>query len=572
MDMDSIDAEQERLEKREEQDTLMPDGDSEEKLTRDAQAFLTEQTHQVVIPSYSGWFDMQQVHEIEKKSNPEFFNGRNRSKTPSVYKDYRDFMINTYRLNPIEYLTVTACRRNLAGDVCAVMRVHAFLEQWGLINYQTDSESRPSVIGPPFTGHFRVVADTPRGLQPFQPAPQSTLTTGRPYAKTEEAMTSARLPDLNLELRRDVYTGPSKDNSSNNGIVPNGNTGGNNERKSQFNCFTCGVDCSTLRFHCSSPKKFDLCSNCYHEGRFPSSFQSGDFLKIDSTHAHATRNDSDWSDRETLLLLEGLEMYSEDWQEISAHVGSRTKEQCVLKFLQLPIEDAYLEQRVGDLGPLQYTQAPFSSAENPVMSVVAFLAKAISPEAAAAAAKRSIHATLSTEQAASASAVKDNSSSVATDGQVMQGDNQKQDSSSTETATERAAAIALGTSAAKAKLLAMHEEQKLTTLLGQAVTMQMKKLDLKLAHFEQMERTINSERRLLEVARQNLYLDRLALLKQKKQQQQSQQQEKEQQSVNGHGTSDVPESVTSIVAVQADAEDLSTQVPEALENAVLLQP
>jgi SWI/SNF related-matrix-associated actin-dependent regulator of chromatin subfamily C len=45
-------------------------------------------------------------------------------------------MINTYRLNPIEYLTVTACRRNLAGDVCAIMRVHSFLEQWGLINYQ----------------------------------------------------------------------------------------------------------------------------------------------------------------------------------------------------------------------------------------------------------------------------------------------------------------------------------------------------------------------------------------------------------------------------------------------------
>jgi len=45
-------------------------------------------------------------------------------------------MINTYRLNPTEYLTVTACRRNLVGDVCAITRVHAFLEQWGLINYK----------------------------------------------------------------------------------------------------------------------------------------------------------------------------------------------------------------------------------------------------------------------------------------------------------------------------------------------------------------------------------------------------------------------------------------------------
>ncbi len=53
-----------------------------------------------------------------------------------VYLAYRNFMIDTYRLNPTEYLTSTACRRNLAGDVCAIMRVHAFLEQWGLVNYQ----------------------------------------------------------------------------------------------------------------------------------------------------------------------------------------------------------------------------------------------------------------------------------------------------------------------------------------------------------------------------------------------------------------------------------------------------
>jgi SWI/SNF related-matrix-associated actin-dependent regulator of chromatin subfamily C len=101
-----------------------------------ARSHLVSQTHAIILPSYSTWFDMHMIHSLEKKAMAEFFNGRNRSKTPAVYKDYRDFMINTYRLNPIEYLTVTACRRNLAGDVCAIMRVHSFLEQWGLINYQ----------------------------------------------------------------------------------------------------------------------------------------------------------------------------------------------------------------------------------------------------------------------------------------------------------------------------------------------------------------------------------------------------------------------------------------------------
>jgi SWI/SNF related-matrix-associated actin-dependent regulator of chromatin subfamily C len=101
-----------------------------------ARDHLISQTHSIILPSYSTWFDMHTINNIERKALPEFFNNRNRSKTPAVYKDYRDFMINTYRLNPVEYLTVTACRRNLAGDVCAIMRVHAFLEQWGLINYQ----------------------------------------------------------------------------------------------------------------------------------------------------------------------------------------------------------------------------------------------------------------------------------------------------------------------------------------------------------------------------------------------------------------------------------------------------
>ena len=76
----------------------------------------------------------------------------------------------TVRLNPGEYLTVTACRRNLAGDVCAIMRVHAFLEQWGLVNYQVDPDSRPTPMGPPPTSHFHVLADTPSGLQPLAPA------------------------------------------------------------------------------------------------------------------------------------------------------------------------------------------------------------------------------------------------------------------------------------------------------------------------------------------------------------------------------------------------------------------
>ena len=43
-----------------------------------------EQTHHIIIPSYSAWFDYCSIHEIEKRAMIEFFNNKNRSKTPEM--------------------------------------------------------------------------------------------------------------------------------------------------------------------------------------------------------------------------------------------------------------------------------------------------------------------------------------------------------------------------------------------------------------------------------------------------------------------------------------------------------
>eukprot|EP00052_Salpingoeca_macrocollata_P005748 m.49313 g.49313 ORF g.49313 m.49313 type:complete len:841 (+) comp15033_c0_seq1:114-2636(+) len=129
---------------------------------------IEEQQYHIIVPSTAAWFDYDKVHEIEMRALPEFFNGKNSSKAPEVYKAYRNFMIDTYRLNPSEYLSATACRRNLAGDACSIFRVHAFLEHWGLINYQVDQSLRPTPMGPPPSAHFHMLAETQDGLVPFQ--------------------------------------------------------------------------------------------------------------------------------------------------------------------------------------------------------------------------------------------------------------------------------------------------------------------------------------------------------------------------------------------------------------------
>lgn len=131
---------------------------------------------------------------------------------------------------------------------------------------------------------------------------------------------------------------------------------------------------------------------------------SGDFVRVDerilnSANGAGVEEDHDWNDVETLKLLEGLEMYDEDWSKVSEHVGTRSREECITRFLQMPIEDKWLEETnpngaaaskvngletQGQLGPLSILGnnasglTPFDKADNPVMSVVAFLASSFS--------------------------------------------------------------------------------------------------------------------------------------------------------------------------------------------------
>uniref|UniRef100_A0A803TLA7 SWI/SNF related BAF chromatin remodeling complex subunit C2 n=1 Tax=Anolis carolinensis TaxID=28377 RepID=A0A803TLA7_ANOCA len=515
---------------------------------------VTEQTHHIIIPSYAAWFDYNSVHAIERRALPEFFNGKNKSKTPEIYLAYRNFMIDTYRLNPQEYLTSTACRRNLAGDVCAIMRVHAFLEQWGLINYQVDAESRPTPMGPPPTSHFHVLADTPSGLVPLQPkTPQQTTASQQMLNFPDKS--KEKPPDMqNFGLRTDMYT-----------------------------------------------KK-----------NVPSKSKAA---------ASATR---EWTEQETLLLLEALEMYKDDWNKVSEHVGSRTQDECILHFLRLPIEDPYLEDSEASLGPLAYQPIPFSQSGNPVMSTVAFLASVVDPRVASAAAKSALEEfskmkeevptalveahVRKVEEAAKVTGKADpafglESSGIAgttsdelerieesctdenraeppaseekkevkepregaleeevkeklgevprkeedkskevdgekemdkTDGDTMaDGEKEKEPKDGqeeglkdiTEAEVERktkverdigegnlstAAAAALAAAAVKAKHLAAVEERKIKSLVALLVETQMKKLEIKLRHFEELETIMDREREALEYQRQQLLADRQA--------------------------------------------------------------
>ncbi|ESZ95688.1 hypothetical protein SBOR_3908 [Sclerotinia borealis F-4128] len=514
-----------------------------------ARRHLISQGHSAIIPSYANWFDMHLVAPVEKKSLPEFFNNRNRSKTLAVYKDYRDFMVNTWRLNPIEYLTVTACRRNLAGDVCAIMRVHAFLEQWGLINYQVDAQQRPSQSGPPFTGHFKVICDTPRGMQPWQPSADPLVLQGKENKDTEAKAVAELAPksDLNLQIGRNIYDATAKENklSADSKKQTNGegaSTNGTSDivQKSiedivkpptaKILCCVCGVDCTRVYYHYMSPAdpaasgttkaKSDICSNCFIESRYPHNHGQIQYQKIENPTYSATPGIArDWSDGEVLRLLEALETNDDDWTVVAEYVGTRTKEECVVKFLQFEIEDKYVDVEpsstdksdksigIGLLGP-ENGMLPFSQADNPLMSVIGFLASLTDPKITAASAGRTVDAMRRSLRE------KIEKPQGLEKGKEMESDSMEIDNTqSTKLSLSDIAAFPLVATAGRAGALASHEEREMTRLVSAAVNITSLKLDLKLKQFNEMEDILQAERRELERGRQQLFLDRLSFKK-----------------------------------------------------------
>ncbi|KAI8639400.1 hypothetical protein BD408DRAFT_445975 [Parasitella parasitica] len=312
----------------------------------DPQRYLTIQSHEIVIPSYAAWFDITTVNVIESRALPEFFNDRNKSKTPTVYKTYRDFMVNTYRMNPVEYLTITACRRNLIGDVCAILRVHSFLEQWGLINYQVDPEVKLSSLSPPFDSQFKVVIDKVIENQ-----------------LTEEA---------NEKQDFRVKDEPAVSRYS-----------FGKEKKPQ-KCSSCETECTSEQFCSTTQTNFYLCRPCFVAGKYPMDQDNGNFVLERVGNKNDDTEDGDaWDEKEESLLKQGLKLYQDDWEKISNHVGTRTQEECILHYLQLPTNDPFSDVEIQKLGLLQYDFAQYQ--ENPIMAAVAFLASAVQPEVAAAA-------------------------------------------------------------------------------------------------------------------------------------------------------------------------------------------
>ena len=317
------------------------------------------------------------------------------------------------------------------------------------------------------------------------------------------------------------------------------------EPKKPVYCFACATDCTRVRYHYAKTHRpsrgkedyvnFDMCPTCFLNQKYAEETHAIDFVKIeDANYSAVPDKDAPWTEDELLLLLEGLEIYDENWNKIADHVGSRTREECVIKFLQLKIEDKYLEPEVNghpSYGPLDNGRIPFSQKDNPVMSVMGFLAGISEPAVVAAAAGRSVKEMETayrkrlnlgvggppSEDVRDKEPMKIEDSMDVDNVDSPQADPTNQVAISKEEQQQNAASFAattaFATSAARAAALASNEEREMTRLVSAAVNTTLQKFELKLQQFSEMESMLQAERRELERGRQQLFLDRLAFRK-----------------------------------------------------------
>lgn len=409
--------------------------------------------------------------------------------------------------------------------------------------------------------------DTPRGLQPFQPGPGSKVIEGKPSAATDRAASAQ--PTAKSETKslagRNIYeangkeaSAEPKDKAANGEGAANGGPADVKDLEAAakeplkvINCFSCGVECTRVHFHETKPSeqpgqtksagglKRDLCPRCFVEGNFPAGTSSADFTKISNPeHSAISEAEEKWTEEETLLLLEGLEEFDEDWNRVADHVSTKTREQCVMKFLQLEIEDKYIEadmpqgdaatpsaKFLRDLDYLSEGRAPLHHADNPILSVVSFLA-GLAPanvtEAAVASGrsvgemKRILQEKINKAPVAPSEKGKEKEGeSTPATGDVKPEAPDSMDVDTTVATRDASASsnplvtLPFALSAARASALASHEERHITRLVSGSVNLQLQKLQLKLAHFSDFEKLMAAERRDLQRRRQQLFMDRL---------------------------------------------------------------
>lgn len=441
----------------------------------------------VLVPTHSTWFSPGAVHEIERRALPSL------TQTEEQREEYvriRNRIFGMFQDNPSVPLGVSQCRKKIPADLSAIIRTHGFLEHWGLINYKIGEKRSISAMlekvrhqelfGMDNNIHS-VHNSSQQSRQTDQGIQQSTQQSNR-----EEGSVSGRsaayvmvgdsqlpTPGTQPSTQKPVFDF-LRDASKHHTLQSNG------PRLTEIPvpcvCSGCSREMNGVegkeQIYFSDRSRLMLCSSCFAEGKYPPAYTYNSFYLLEAGVVRQV-----WSPEEEMLLLEGIEMYKDDWRAVAAYVKSKTVEQCVLHFLKMGIQDTLIEME-----SLSFSEnkLPFNYTLNPVMATVAFLASVVHPGVASNAAK------------AAAEEIR----------RITQGSEKEEGKSRINERLNEIAAVALSSCAARAEQQKVLEEGKKERLLELLVESEMKRIEEKMAEYAELSNILKKEREDLKKMRE----------------------------------------------------------------------
>ncbi|KAL0422741.1 UNVERIFIED_CONTAM: SWI/SNF complex subunit SWI3D [Sesamum latifolium] len=228
-----------------------------------------------------------------------------------------------FHLNPNDLIELKHLSELTVGELDARQEVMEFLDYWGLINYH------------PFPHHDPAATIVAADDNKDEAGKMESLVEKLFQFETVQSWTPP-VPKMNMAMPS-VSSGFFPESVVADELVKS-------EGPSvEYHCNSCSADCSRKRYHCQKQADFDLCADCFNNGKFGSDMSPSDFILMEPAEAGGASG-GNWTDQETLLLLEAIELFRDNWSEIAEHVATKTKAQCILHFVQMPIEDAFLNR------------------------------------------------------------------------------------------------------------------------------------------------------------------------------------------------------------------------------------
>ncbi|KAL5211265.1 hypothetical protein ABZP36_022112 [Zizania latifolia] len=270
-------------------------------------------------------------------------------------------------------------------------------------------------------------------------------------------------------------------------------------------CTGCRTVCGLAYFSCEKAD-ISLCARCYVRANYRPGLTATDFKRIEITEDAK----SDWTDKETLHLLEAVLHYGEDWKKVSEHVGSRSEKDCIARFTRLPFgeqfmglkedkmqfenDDDFIDESGSQISK-RLRLTPLADAGNPIMAQIAFLSAIVGSDVAAAAGQ----AAISAQSQVDVNGVSINYSI----------NSIKEEESCT---NELSVNDLLKEASCNAKVQLEKERRDIEQSLSDIVGVQMKEIQDKILRFEEKELLVEKERQQLHYLRELLLSDQLAVV------------------------------------------------------------